>query len=84
MELFNFPADIAKICQSNLRKNFLYGGRRHLPFPVEMEALLVWRGREGEGAWGVQCHGVSREEAGAVDKQWRAGMRKEREEHECG
>ncbi|XP_038013497.1 myosin XVB [Motacilla alba alba] len=32
--------DIAKICQSNLRKNFLYGGRRHLPFPVEMEALL--------------------------------------------
>lgn len=47
-ELFPFPADIAKICQSNLRKNFLYGGRRHLPFPVEMEALLVWRGREGE------------------------------------
>ncbi|KAF4797358.1 unconventional myosin-XV-like protein [Turdus rufiventris] len=33
--------DIAKICQSNLRKNFLYGGRRHLPFSVEMEALLV-------------------------------------------
>ncbi|KAJ7427469.1 myosin XVB isoform X3 [Willisornis vidua] len=32
--------DIAKICQSNLRKNFMYGGRRHLPFPVEMEALL--------------------------------------------
>ncbi|XP_009878223.1 PREDICTED: unconventional myosin-XVB-like [Charadrius vociferus] len=33
--------DIAKICQSNLRKNFMYGGRRHLPFPVELEALLV-------------------------------------------
>ncbi|XP_050764616.1 myosin XVB [Gymnogyps californianus] len=32
--------DIAKICQSNLRKNFMYGGRRHLPFPVETEALL--------------------------------------------
>ncbi|KFP90289.1 Unconventional myosin-XV, partial [Apaloderma vittatum] len=32
--------DIAKICQSNLRKNFMYGGRRHLPFPVEIEALL--------------------------------------------
>ncbi|KAM6403474.1 myosin XVB [Rhynochetos jubatus] len=32
--------DIAKICQSNLRKNFLYGGRRHLPFPVEIQALL--------------------------------------------
>ncbi|XP_063265365.1 myosin XVB isoform X2 [Prinia subflava] len=36
--------DIAKICQSNLRKNFLYGGRRHLPFPVELEALLKGRG----------------------------------------
>ncbi|KFO78481.1 Unconventional myosin-XV, partial [Cuculus canorus] len=36
--------DTAKICQSNLRKNFLYGGRRHLPFPVEMEALLKGRG----------------------------------------
>ncbi|TRZ19692.1 hypothetical protein HGM15179_007425 [Zosterops borbonicus] len=36
--------DIAKICQSNLRKNFLYGGRRHLPFPVEMEALLKGHG----------------------------------------
>ncbi|XP_030361648.1 myosin XVB isoform X2 [Strigops habroptila] len=35
--------EIAKICQSNLRKNLMYGGRRHLPFPVEMEALL--RGR---------------------------------------
>ncbi|XP_008947752.1 PREDICTED: unconventional myosin-XV [Merops nubicus] len=33
--------DTAKLCQSNLRKNFLYGGRRHLPFPVEIEALLV-------------------------------------------
>ncbi|XP_009322885.1 PREDICTED: unconventional myosin-XV [Pygoscelis adeliae] len=33
--------DIAKICQSNLRKNFMYGGRRRLPFPVEIEALLV-------------------------------------------
>ncbi|KFO84812.1 Unconventional myosin-XV, partial [Buceros rhinoceros silvestris] len=32
--------DIAKICQSNLRKNVMYGGRRHLPFPVELEALL--------------------------------------------
>ncbi|XP_068065589.1 myosin XVB isoform X1 [Anomalospiza imberbis] len=36
--------DIAKICQSNLRKTFLYGGRRHLPFPVEMEALLKGHG----------------------------------------
>ncbi|NXY35536.1 MYO15 protein, partial [Pomatorhinus ruficollis] len=36
--------DIAKICQSNLRKNFLHGGRRHLPFPVEMEALLKGHG----------------------------------------
>ncbi|XP_068770245.1 myosin XVB [Struthio camelus] len=36
--------DIAKICQSNLRKNVMYGGRRHLPFPVEMEALLKGRG----------------------------------------
>uniref|UniRef100_A0A8U7MWM7 Uncharacterized protein n=1 Tax=Corvus moneduloides TaxID=1196302 RepID=A0A8U7MWM7_CORMO len=36
--------DIANICQSNLRKNFLYGGRRHLPFPVEMEALLKGHG----------------------------------------
>ncbi|XP_009989819.1 PREDICTED: unconventional myosin-XV-like [Tauraco erythrolophus] len=33
--------DIAKTCQSNLRKNFMYGGRRHLPFPVEIEALLI-------------------------------------------
>ncbi|XP_009705855.1 PREDICTED: unconventional myosin-XV, partial [Cariama cristata] len=33
--------DIAKTCESNLRKNFMYGGRRHLPFPVELEALLV-------------------------------------------
>lgn len=46
MKLFPFPADIAKICQSNLQKNVMYGGRRHLPFPVEMEALLVLRGRE--------------------------------------
>ncbi|KAM4674844.1 myosin XVB [Amazona ochrocephala] len=36
--------EIAKICQSNLRKNFMYGGRRHLPFPVEMEALLKGHG----------------------------------------
>ncbi|XP_052664871.1 myosin XVB [Harpia harpyja] len=36
--------DIAKICQSNLRKNFMYGGRRHLPFPVEIEALLKGHG----------------------------------------
>ncbi|KFV06084.1 Unconventional myosin-XV, partial [Tauraco erythrolophus] len=36
--------DIAKTCQSNLRKNFMYGGRRHLPFPVEIEALLKGRG----------------------------------------
>ncbi|KFQ92677.1 Unconventional myosin-XV, partial [Nipponia nippon] len=36
--------DIAKICQSNLRKNFMYGGRRHLPFPVELEALLKGHG----------------------------------------
>ncbi|KFO13355.1 Unconventional myosin-XV, partial [Balearica regulorum gibbericeps] len=35
--------DIAKICQSNLRKNVMYGGRRHLPFPVEIEALLKGR-----------------------------------------
>ncbi|XP_054027080.1 myosin XVB [Dryobates pubescens] len=35
--------DIAKICQSNLRKNFMFGGRRHLPFPVELEALLKGR-----------------------------------------
>ncbi|POI21324.1 hypothetical protein CIB84_014929 [Bambusicola thoracicus] len=35
--------DIAKVCQSNLRKNFMYGGRRHLPFPVEMDALLKGR-----------------------------------------
>ncbi|KAL9833424.1 myosin XVB [Geothlypis trichas] len=36
--------DIARICQSNLRKNFQHGGRRHLPFPVEMEALLKGHG----------------------------------------
>ncbi|KAM7089285.1 myosin XVB [Ciconia maguari] len=36
--------DIARICQSNLRKNVMYGGRRHLPFPVEIEALLKGRG----------------------------------------
>ncbi|XP_074900633.1 myosin XVB isoform X1 [Buteo buteo] len=36
--------DIAKICQSNLRKNFMYGGRRRLPFPVEIEALLKGHG----------------------------------------
>lgn len=42
---FSFLTDIAKICQSNLRKNFMYGGRRHLPFPVELEALLVLTGR---------------------------------------
>ncbi|XP_069728703.1 myosin XVB [Phaenicophaeus curvirostris] len=36
--------DTAKICQSNLRKNFMYGGRRHLPFPVEIEALLKGHG----------------------------------------
>ncbi|XP_076210005.1 myosin XVB isoform X2 [Aptenodytes patagonicus] len=36
--------DIAKTCQSNLRKNFMYGGRRHLPFPVEIEALLKGHG----------------------------------------
>lgn len=36
--------DIAKICQSNLRKNFMYGGRRHLPFTVELEALLKGHG----------------------------------------
>ncbi|XP_071620656.1 myosin XVB isoform X1 [Heliangelus exortis] len=35
--------DIAKVCQSNLRKNVMYGGRRHLPFPVEIEALLQGR-----------------------------------------
>ncbi|KAM9371432.1 myosin XVB [Phaethornis superciliosus] len=35
--------DIAKVCQSNLRKNVMYGGRRHLPFPVEIEALLKGR-----------------------------------------
>ncbi|XP_068007620.1 myosin XVB [Melanerpes formicivorus] len=35
--------DIAKTCQSNLRKNFMYGGRRHLPFPVELEAMLKGR-----------------------------------------
>ncbi|XP_074967592.1 myosin XVB [Phalacrocorax aristotelis] len=35
--------DIAKNCQSNMRKNFLYGGRRHLPSPVETEALLKGR-----------------------------------------
>uniref|UniRef100_A0A8C9L1Z9 MyTH4 domain-containing protein n=1 Tax=Pavo cristatus TaxID=9049 RepID=A0A8C9L1Z9_PAVCR len=39
------PSNIAKICQSNLRKNVMYGGRRHLPFPVEMKALLVVMGR---------------------------------------
>uniref|UniRef100_A0A8C3UIQ3 Myosin XVB n=1 Tax=Catharus ustulatus TaxID=91951 RepID=A0A8C3UIQ3_CATUS len=37
-------SNIAKICESNLRKNFLYGGRRHLPFAVEMEALLKGHG----------------------------------------
>uniref|UniRef100_A0A8C2YHG8 MyTH4 domain-containing protein n=1 Tax=Coturnix japonica TaxID=93934 RepID=A0A8C2YHG8_COTJA len=37
------PSNIAKNCQSNLRKNVMYGGRRHLPFPVEMEALLKGR-----------------------------------------
>ncbi|KAM9258484.1 myosin XVB isoform 2-T2 [Cariama cristata] len=36
--------DIAKTCESNLRKNFMYGGRRHLPFPVELEALLKGHG----------------------------------------
>uniref|UniRef100_A0A8C3GNP5 MyTH4 domain-containing protein n=1 Tax=Cairina moschata TaxID=8855 RepID=A0A8C3GNP5_CAIMO len=40
LSIFSFPTDIAKICQSNLRKNFMYGGRRHLPFPVELEAFM--------------------------------------------
>ncbi|XP_053231876.1 unconventional myosin-XVB-like isoform X1 [Podarcis raffonei] len=36
--------EIARICQSNLRKMVMYGGRRHLPFRVETEALLKGRG----------------------------------------
>uniref|UniRef100_A0A8C0GR52 MyTH4 domain-containing protein n=1 Tax=Chelonoidis abingdonii TaxID=106734 RepID=A0A8C0GR52_CHEAB len=33
--------DLARTCYGNLRKMIMYGGRRHLPFRVEMEALLV-------------------------------------------
>ena len=40
----------------------MYGGRRHLPFPVEMEALLVLMGRgigmlgrEREQGLGSRC-----------------------------
>ncbi|XP_025053284.1 myosin XVB [Alligator sinensis] len=36
--------EIASTCQSNLRKTVMYGGRRHLPFHVEMEALLKGHG----------------------------------------
>ncbi|XP_030064122.1 myosin XVB [Microcaecilia unicolor] len=32
--------DLANACQKNLRQTTLYGGRCHLPFTVEMEALL--------------------------------------------
>uniref|UniRef100_A0A452H2K3 MyTH4 domain-containing protein n=1 Tax=Gopherus agassizii TaxID=38772 RepID=A0A452H2K3_9SAUR len=35
------PANLARTCYGNLRKMIMYGGRRHLPFRVEMEALLV-------------------------------------------
>ncbi|KAH0629491.1 hypothetical protein JD844_011588 [Phrynosoma platyrhinos] len=35
--------EIAQTCQSNLRKMVLNGGRRHLPFRVEMEAFLKGR-----------------------------------------
>lgn len=37
-----------------------------------------------EGAWEEQCHGVGGEEAGAMDKQWKAGMRKKREKQMWG
>ncbi|XP_061472155.1 myosin XVB isoform X2 [Rhineura floridana] len=37
-------AEIARTCQSNLRKMVMYGGRRHLPFRVEMEAFLMGHG----------------------------------------
>ncbi|XP_023957502.2 unconventional myosin-XVB isoform X2 [Chrysemys picta bellii] len=36
--------DLARTCYGNLRKMIMYGGRRHLPFRVEMEALLKGRG----------------------------------------
>ncbi|KYO31153.1 hypothetical protein Y1Q_0016497 [Alligator mississippiensis] len=36
--------EIASTCQGNLRKTVMYGGRRHLPFRVEMEALLKGHG----------------------------------------
>ncbi|XP_067403880.1 myosin XVB [Emydura macquarii macquarii] len=36
--------DLARACYGNLRKMVMYGGRRHLPFRVEMEALLKGRG----------------------------------------
>nr|XP_033816448.1 unconventional myosin-XV-like isoform X2 [Geotrypetes seraphini] len=32
--------DIASACQENLRRTTLYRGRRHLPFTVEMDALM--------------------------------------------
>ncbi|XP_042303487.1 myosin XVB [Sceloporus undulatus] len=35
--------EMARTCQSNLRKMVLNGGRRHLPFRVEMEAFLKGR-----------------------------------------
>lgn len=49
----------------------MYGGRRHLPFPVEMDALLVGMGR-GLGCWeGREGRGLA---AGAVRKRWVAGL----------
>ncbi|XP_062977575.1 myosin XVB [Elgaria multicarinata webbii] len=39
----NPSAEIARTCQSNLRKIVMCGGRRYLPFYVEMEALLKGR-----------------------------------------
>lgn len=76
MELFLFPADIAKICESNLRKNFLYGGRRHLPFAVEMEALLVWGLGAGEGGWQWErlCWGSVTGEVGVSGEEMELGM----------
>ncbi|CAM5156263.1 unnamed protein product [Eretmochelys imbricata] len=36
--------DLARTCYGNLRQMIMYGSRRHLPFRVEMEALLKGRG----------------------------------------
>nr|XP_014347319.1 PREDICTED: unconventional myosin-XV-like [Latimeria chalumnae] len=33
--------EFAKLCDDNLKRTFVYGGRRYVPSPVEMEAIIV-------------------------------------------